>query len=122
VRLLLDTGVLGHICHPRRHADVRAWFGAAVGVHTFLVSELADYELRRELLRVGATRSVARLDELGRELRYVPVSTSTWRRAADLGATARKLRQRDRADARGESARVIGIEEAFARARRPGRR
>jgi hypothetical protein len=75
VRLLLDTGVLGWTCHPRRHADVRAWFRRAVEAHAVLVSELADYELRRELLRIGAFHSVARLDELSRELLYVPVST-----------------------------------------------
>lgn len=64
MRLLLDTGVLGEICHPRRHADTRAWFRAAATTHDLLVSELADYELRRELLRLGAVRSLARLDEL----------------------------------------------------------
>ena len=36
--------------------------------HSLLVSELADHELRRELLRIGADRSVAYLDELTREL------------------------------------------------------
>src|SRR5580658_1832410 len=55
----------------------------------FLVSELADYELRRELLRLGATRSLSRLDELTRELPYIPVTTATWRRAAELWAVAR---------------------------------
>ena len=89
MRLLLDTGVLGQICHPRRHDDVRAWFRRAVREHALLVSELADYELRRELLRLGAARSLARLDELARELLYAPITTATWRRAASLWATAR---------------------------------
>ncbi|WP_394833126.1 PIN domain-containing protein [Pendulispora rubella] len=89
MRLLLDTGVLGQICHPRRHADVRAWFRHAVVAHTLLVSELADYELRRELLRIGSVRSIARLDELARELHYVTVSTTAWRSASALWARAR---------------------------------
>lgn len=89
MNLLLDTGVLGQLCHPRKHTDVRAWFRAAIQEPTFLVSELADYELRRELLRLGATRSLSRLDELTRELAYVPVTTATWRRAAALWAVAR---------------------------------
>jgi predicted nucleic acid-binding protein len=89
VKLLVDTGVLGQLCHPRKHADVRMWFGRAVQEHDLLVSELADYELRRELLRLGAVRSLSRLDELTRELPYVPVTTATWRRAAALWATAR---------------------------------
>jgi predicted nucleic acid-binding protein len=91
VKLLLDTGVLGQICHPRKHADVRAWFRTAVRAHTFLLSELADYELRRELLRIGAVRSIARLDELTRELTYVPITTATWRRAAALWAARATL-------------------------------
>lgn len=89
MRLLLDTGVLGCICHPRKHGDVRAWFRRALREHAFLISEVADYELRRELLRIGAALSVAHLDELVRELPYIPVSTATWRRAAALWASAR---------------------------------
>jgi predicted nucleic acid-binding protein len=89
VKLLLDTGVLGQIRHPRKHANVRVWFRDAVNVHDFFVSELADYELRRELLRLGAVRSLSRLDELTREIPYVPITTATWRRAAALWAAAR---------------------------------
>jgi predicted nucleic acid-binding protein len=89
VKLLLDTGVLGQICHPRKHVEVRGWFRRAVRNHVFLVSELADYELRRELLRVGAAASLGRLDELSRELSYAPITTATWRRAAALWAVAR---------------------------------
>jgi predicted nucleic acid-binding protein len=89
VRLLLDTGVLGQICHPRKHADVRTWLRGAVQAHAVMISELADYELRRELLRIGATRSLVRLDELARELLYVPVTTTHCRDAAALWAAAR---------------------------------
>ena len=59
MRLLHDTNVLGQICHPRRHQDVRTWFARAVFVHEMLVPEIADYELRRELLRIGSQRGVA---------------------------------------------------------------
>ncbi len=48
MRLLLDTGVLGQICHPRKHADVRTWRRGAVQAHAVMISELADYGLRRE--------------------------------------------------------------------------
>ena len=90
MNLLLDTGVVGQICHPRKYQDVRRWFAAAVSQHDFLISEVADYELRRELIRIRATRSLARLDELSRELRYVPVTTATWRSAANLWAWLRR--------------------------------
>ena len=90
MKLLLDTGVLGQVVHPRRYDDVRDWLRHAVNAHEVLVSEVCDYELRRELLRIGSRRSVARLDELARELRYVPVTTSTWRAAASLWAMSRR--------------------------------
>jgi predicted nucleic acid-binding protein len=91
VKLLLDTVVLGQICHPRKYADVRRWLAVASSKHELLVSEVADYELRRELLRIGAQRSLVRLDELARELRYVPVTTATWRSAAALWAWSRRV-------------------------------
>ena len=90
MRLILDTGVLGQVCHPRKHHDVRAWFRRAVREHEFLISEIADYELRRELLRIDSRRSLARLDELTRELRYLPATTATWRAAARLWAERRR--------------------------------
>ena len=89
MRLLLDTAVLGEVCHPRKYADVRTWLTRAVVHHDILISEVADYELRRELLRIGSHRSLDRLDELTRELTYVPMATSTWRAAAKLWATLR---------------------------------
>lgn len=90
MRLLVDTNVLGKICHPRKYQDVRAWFRLAATRHELLLSELADYELRRELLRIRSRRGIARLDELTRELRYVPVTTATWRLAAQLWAHLRR--------------------------------
>jgi predicted nucleic acid-binding protein len=91
MRLVLDTGVLGQICHPRKHDDVRSWFRRAVREHELLISEVADYELRRELLRIDSRMSLARLDELTRELRYLPTTTSTWRVAARLWAEQRRV-------------------------------
>jgi len=90
LRLLLDTAVLGEVCHPRKYGDVRGWLARVVIHHEILISEVADYELRRELLRIGSHHSLARLDELTRELSYVPMATSTWRAAAKLWATLRR--------------------------------
>jgi predicted nucleic acid-binding protein len=83
--------VLGQICHPRKHAEVRVWFRRAVVEHELLISEFADYELRRELLRIDSRRSLNRLDELTRELQYIPVTTATWRAAARLWADQRRV-------------------------------
>ena len=56
-------------------------------------SRSADYELRRELIRIGAQRSIDHLDELERELRYVPITTVIWRHAARLWALQRQRGQ-----------------------------
>ena len=90
VKLLLDTAVIGQICHPRRYRNVRDWFRRAAAEHDLLLSEVVDYELRRELIRIGSQRSLARLDELARELRYLPITTDTWRSAATLWAFLRR--------------------------------
>ena len=56
MRLLLDTAVLGEVCHPRKYDDVRAWLARTIVHHDVLISEVADYELRRELLRIASHR------------------------------------------------------------------
>lgn len=95
-RLVLETGVLGMVVHPRKHSGVKTAISRHAAASEILISELCDYELRRELIRIGATRSLAHLDELGRELRYLPVTTSTWRSAARLWALQRRLFESDR--------------------------
>lgn len=99
MKLILDTVVVGQVCHPRRYGEVRQWLAAVAAEHEPLLSEVADYELRRELLRIGAKRSLAHLDELSRELRYLPVTTATWRSAANLWALLRRTGKLTAADA-----------------------
>lgn len=93
MRILLDTNVLGYVCHPRKHEDVRAWFNGLLTqdppLHEILIAEIADYELRRELLRIKASSSLKRLDLMARELTYVPLDTATLRHAASLWASLR---------------------------------
>ncbi len=93
MKLMLDTGVLGMVCHPRRHGDVRMWLRGALGFrsHTVLVPEIADYELRRKLLQLRATASLAVLDRLALEATYIPLDTATMRDAAMLWARLRAL-------------------------------
>jgi predicted nucleic acid-binding protein len=55
-----------------------------------IVPEISDYEVRRELLRVGSQRGLARLDELSETLSYLPLTTAAMRLAADLWAQARR--------------------------------
>jgi predicted nucleic acid-binding protein len=95
--VLLDSGPLGHACRRRgsRLGDqCRSWLDGllARGVDIIL-PEIADYEVRRELTRVGASGSLLRLDSLvvTGQMTYVPVTTAEWRYAAVIWADARKL-------------------------------
>jgi predicted nucleic acid-binding protein len=55
-----------------------------------VIPEIADYEVRRELLRGKMSRSVAQLDQLAAQLTYLPLTTAAVRRAADFWAQARQ--------------------------------
>ena len=55
-----------------------------------LVPEIADYELRRELLRAGLTKSVGRLNQLKTSLGYLPITTEAMLKAAEFWAGARR--------------------------------
>lgn len=87
--LALDSGVLGYLCHPRAHADVKAWFGRAVAAHSIFLPELADYELRRKLLHIES-RGLRVLDELPEAITYLSLDTAMMRDAAALWAELRR--------------------------------
>ena len=54
------------------------------------VPEIADYEVRRELLRAGKSTGVRKLDRLKQVALFVPIRSETMLLAADLWAEARK--------------------------------
>jgi predicted nucleic acid-binding protein len=93
--ILLDAGPLGLASNPRfsPQTDVcNQWIlerlqnGAQV-----LVSEIADYEVRRELLRANKQCGIARLDTVINSLGLLSVNRSVMLRAAALWAQARKM-------------------------------
>jgi predicted nucleic acid-binding protein len=91
----LDTGPLGLVTQRRGvpEADAcRRWVTdlTHAGV-SILVPEVADYELRRELVRAGKRAGLARLDAFNtaREGRYLPITTTAMRLAAELWAQVR---------------------------------
>jgi predicted nucleic acid-binding protein len=95
-RVLLDTGPLGLVSNPNASAENERcvfWMRslAASGVEVML-PEIADYEVRRELLRAGKTGRIRRLDALKTApgMRYLPLTTSSMLRAAKLWAQARQ--------------------------------
>ncbi len=54
------------------------------------VPEIADYEVRRELLRANKARGLARLDLLKNSIGYLQLTTPIMLKAADLWAQARR--------------------------------
>jgi predicted nucleic acid-binding protein len=89
--VILDTGPLGKIAHPRPHPEIVAWLkrmlnsGAEV-----IIPGIADYELRRNLLLEGLMESVRRRDQLKNVLTYMPLSTRVMLKAAKFWAESRK--------------------------------
>ena len=92
--VLLDTGTLGLATKRKGISEAeacRAWIEslrvAGVGL---LVPEIADYEVRRELLRTGNVAAIGRLDSfLIPPGRFLPITTSAMRLAAELWVRAR---------------------------------
>ncbi|MCC5647713.1 nuclease [Nostoc sp. CHAB 5824] len=58
-----------------------------------IIPEIADYEVRRELLRANQVKGIARLYELSQLLEYLPITTIAMRQAALFWAQARQQGQ-----------------------------
>jgi predicted nucleic acid-binding protein len=84
-----------------------------------IIPEIADYEIRRELLRAGKTRGLAKLDALANWLEYLP-TTRAMRQAAELWAQARQQGRPAASDAALDAdmilvaqANILGIRETM---------
>jgi len=92
--ILLDAGPLGKITNPNatpENDECREWFGELLRAHVqIFLPEIADYEVRRELLRAGKAEGIRRLDELKAVVRYLPINTQAMLNAAQFWAEARR--------------------------------
>lgn len=92
--VLLDAGPLGMISNPKATAantECYEWMETLVvsGAQVF-IPEIADYEVRRELLRAGKSQGIARLDVIKNTIGYLPINTLVMLKAAELWAEARR--------------------------------
>lgn len=95
--IFIDAGPLGIITNPKTPpapltvAVLRWALDLASAGHRLIVPSIADFEVRRELLRAGNLESVAALDawNTAQPDRYLPLSDSGLRLAARLWAQAR---------------------------------
>jgi predicted nucleic acid-binding protein len=92
--VLLDAAPLGAVTNPAPTTEARemnAWLENLLRQRTrVFVPEIADYEVRRELLRARKTQGIGRLDSLAARLEYLPLTTAVMRQAAEFWATARQ--------------------------------
>ena len=91
---MLDAGPVGIVTNPRESEMSRAckaWLRNLLisGVRV-VISEIADYEVRRELIRAGRRKGLARLDAIADEIGYLPLDTNVMRLAAEIWAKARQ--------------------------------
>ncbi len=92
--VFLDTGPLGRVSNPKpspENAGCFDWARSLVAAGwRVVVPEIADYEVRRELIRVGSTRGITRLDLMPSFFAYAPLTTEVMLRAAELWAEVRR--------------------------------
>jgi predicted nucleic acid-binding protein len=95
--IILDTGPLGLVTNPKLSAESIAcaqWLQTHVTAgNRVIIPEIADYEVRRELLRANKMKGIARLEDLSRFLEYLPITTIAMRQAAQFWAQARQQGQ-----------------------------
>lgn len=108
----MDAGPLGQVTNPRAteiNEKCRRWLLDTLdGGALVVIPEIADYEVRRELLRGNKTAGLRRLDALKSDpsLVYLPLNTAAMLRAAAYWAAARQ-RGTPTADDRALDADVI---------------
>jgi len=110
------------ITNPRSSPDneeCKNWLAALVYQGAAVViPEVADYEVRRELLRADKHQGLARLDALKAMLAYAPITTGVMLKAAEFWATARKVGRQSADDASLDADMILAAQAAVVA--RPG--
>lgn len=95
--IVLDSGPIGLVTNPKdspKRTACNQWLQAHLKFgNRVVIPEIADYEVRRELLRANKVKGLTRLDRLIALLDYVSISTASMRLAAELWAQARQQGQ-----------------------------
>ena len=95
--VFLDAGLMGLVTNPKLSPEstlCTRWLQALIiSDSRVIIPEIADYEVRRELLRANKVKGIARLDELANSLEYLPITTAAMRQAAMFWAQARQQGQ-----------------------------
>lgn len=95
--IFLDAGPLGLVTNPKYSEQGVAcakWLQSLMnhGIRV-IVPEIADYEVRRELIRANKLKGLSRLDNFIELTEYLPISTKIMRQAALFWAQIRQQGQ-----------------------------
>ncbi len=115
--VLLDSGPLGLVTGPRKLIDAnacRAWLEEllAAGVEV-RVPDIADYEVRRELLRARRLSGIQHIDALRGRIGYLVVTSETLFLAADFWAQLRQQGKPTAPDAALDSDVILAAQAAL---------
>ena len=92
--VLLDSGPLGLVTNPSGSLQAlqsKQWLQFLLSSgYRVLILEIADYEVRRELLRANKLKGIQRLDNLKAAIGYLPITTETMLKAAEFWAESRQ--------------------------------
>lgn len=92
--VLLDAGPLGLVTGPRSSAAIvacQSWLEGLLSAGVQVrVADIADYEVRRELLRARKTRGIEHLDALRARVGHLAVTTEVLLLAAEFWARLRQ--------------------------------
>ncbi|MEG4305416.1 nucleic acid-binding protein [Microcoleus sp. D3_18a_C4] len=115
--VLLDSGPLGIVTNPKAtspfYQEGKLWLQSLPQKgYIVMLPEIADYEVRRELIRAGKAAGIRRLDELKSQIPYRPLTSEVMLLAAQLWAQAR-MRGRPTAEANALDGDVILAAQAI---------
>ncbi len=93
--VLLDSGPLGIVTNPKAtsplYQEGKLWLQSLpLKGYIVMLPEIADYEVRRELIRADKAAGIKRLDELKSQIPYRPLTSEVMLLAAQLWADARR--------------------------------
>ena len=114
---MLDSGPLGIVTNPKAASPLsqegKVWLQSLpLKGYIVMLPEIADYEVRRELIRADKTAGIRRLDQLKSQIPYRPLTTEVMVLAAQLWADARR-RGRPTAEANALDGDVILAAQAI---------
>ena len=78
-----------------------------------MVSEIADYEVRRELIRIKSMNSVEKLNHLKRTVGFAPINSQVMEQAALFWAQARNMGKPTSADAALDGDMILSAQAAL---------